>query len=326
MLYKSVDQVMGRKRDWPAPSVVVYAVTQQVRLAQQTKRLGQLDSSVSINKHLWVQTHKTHGTAGGVGASMYHINDNLQSLVRRFGLEDLLGDENPSLHSHRFRKTLARIVALTLTNAQMILMDCFGQDDPEMTLRRYILSDRAILADVQRVQRELVVLMARDAILESETLGGPMASHIREAKSRYMRLHRKSELDPKDVYELAESLTMQGKDWVLIMPGVVCTLSVGVTGPCATKQGGRNPGNCQSECQHQLLTAYNKAECDDMVQYILEQLQRAVDEQAELMIELWVGQLQNWLYRWNAVFQKWAQHPLVQAFGETRNSTVVATI
>lgn len=316
-LYKTPRQRKGRVRNWPAPPVVVHTMEQQIRLANAIKSSNP-DSQAAQGSHLWVQTHRTHTTKGGVGSRMHDVNDPLEALVRRFGIRHLLDPSNPRIHSHRFRKTLARIVALTLTNAQMILMDCFGHDDPEMTLRRYILSDPAIIADVQRVQRELVILMAQEAIESAHELGGAAGAAVRDAKTRYMRLHSKSSLDPQDVFELAEALTMQGMDWVVVMPGVICTLPVGFTGPCASGRGQRDPANCQSGCHNQILSAYHQTECDDMVRYIIEQLQRAVDEEADLMISLWCGQLNNWLYRWSSVFKAWASHPLVMKYGSAK--------
>lgn len=311
-LLKTSDEFGGRKRDWPAPPIVVQAIRQQIRLARIFKMRANQEKPESLGDHIWVQTRNN---AVQLGGPMSDFNGSLDVLVKRFGLQHLLGEENPSLHVHRFRKTLARIVALSLTNAQMILMDCFGHDDPEMTLHRYILSDPTILADVQNVQRELVVLMAKDALENAETLGGAMGIRVRSARSEFLRVHRKSELDPKDILELAEMLTLGGRDWVIVMPGVICTLPVGFTGPCAARQGGRNPANCQSGCNHQLLLDYHKTECDEMVSYILEQLQVASDQES-VTVPMWESQLRNWLYRWRQVYEKWASHPLVKLHGD----------
>jgi integrase len=80
----------------------------------------------------------------------YHLNKFTDSLC----IKHLLGSENPSCHVHRFRKTLARLVALTLVNAPQILKDVFGHDDVEMTIRRYILSDPGIANEILIVQKE----------------------------------------------------------------------------------------------------------------------------------------------------------------------------
>jgi hypothetical protein len=311
-LFKTSDQLGGRQRDWPAPPVLVETINQQVRLATLIKRLANPDDPESMGDHLWVQVAYTQNA---LGAPLNDWNFLLNRMVDVFSLRHLLGDDNPTVHTHRFRKTLARIVALSLTNSQMILMDCFGHDDPDMTLG-YILSDKAILADVQRVQRELVILMATDAIENAEDLGGTMGVEVRHAKQYFMRIKNTPKLSPKDVYELADQLTLGGREWVYIMQGVICTLPHLSTGPCAQKQGGRNPMYCQSGCQHQLLLAYNKTNTDDAVADILSNLQRAIDEGAEMLISMFAAQLRNWLYRWREVFEKWVDHPLVRIYGD----------
>lgn len=311
-LLKTSDELSGRRRDWPAPPVVVQAIRQQIRIARIFKRRANEKHPESLGDHIWVQTKNSAEELGGPISDFSCL---LDIMMDRFGLRHLLGVENPTLHVHRFRKTLARIVALSLTNAQMILMDCFGHDDPEMTLQRYILSDPAILADVQKVQRELVILMAKDAVENADALGGAMGVRVRAAKAEFLRLHRKTDLDPKDILELAEVLTIGGRDWVIVMPGVICTLPIGYSGPCAARQGGRNPANCQSGCGHQLLLDYHKTECDEMVGYIIDQLQAAT-EQESVTVPMWEGQLRNWLYRWRQVYDRWAEHPLVKVHGD----------
>lgn len=104
---------------------------------------------------------------------------------------------------------------------------------------------------------------------------------------------------------------------MIVMPGVICTLPIGFTGPCAARQGGRNPANCQSGCSHQLLLDYHKTECDEMVSYIVEQLQVATDQES-VTVPMWEGQLRNWLYRWRQVYDKWASHPLVKLHGDPK--------
>ncbi len=55
-----------------------------------------------------------------------------------------------------------------------------------------------------------------------------------------------------------------------------------------------------------------------MVTYILEQMQRAINEEADLVVSMWQGQLRNWLYRWRAVYDKWSGHPLVISYGDPK--------
>ena len=296
----------GRQRDFPAPKVVIDAARQQRSLARLVKRLAVQGGIECTGLHLWVQVMSV-GT-GEQGSPKHDLNASLNSMVKTLGLGHLLDDDNPTCHVHRFRKTLARLVALALVNAQMILMDCFGHDDPEMTLLRYILSDRQIHADILRVQKELVILLAEDAIQEADGLGGAAGHRVREQRELALKRLGKSELDPADIRELAEALTLDGRVWVVVGSGVVCTLPQGATGPCSKQQSGRNPAYCRSGCDHQLLTSYNKSETDDAIAYMVCELVRAEEDENELMIAQWRAQITGWIYRWREVYEKWSSH------------------
>jgi hypothetical protein len=54
----------------------------------------------------------------------------------------------------------------------------------------------------------MVVVIARDAIHEAKTLGGPMATGVREARYRFLRLQKRSVLSPADEFELTDQLTL----------------------------------------------------------------------------------------------------------------------
>ena len=310
----------GRQRDWPLAPVLVAAVKQQIRLARLVKDRGLIESGRRFKtNNLWVQmTDKS--AVKGMGGDFTHMNSAFATMVKVFGLKSLLGPGNARLHTHRFRKTLARIVALALTTGQTILMDCFGHDDPDMTLG-YMLSDRAIVSDAMRVQRELVILLAKDAIDASEGLGGSAGEVVRKAKREFLRVKGRSKLSLEDAYELADQLTLGGREWVYVMEGVICTLSQFDAGPCgAKKKLRRDPMNCQAGCSHQLIQAHYKNRTDDMVAYLLTQLERAMADKAEMLIASLAGQLRNHLYRWRDVYEKWISHPLVKTFGDIESA------
>jgi len=309
--YKLVRANHGRGRDFPAPKIALFAARQQIRLAGIAKQLADPTDPDSLGKHLWVVIRTFGG--GEKGAPTDHWNKSLDALVKTFGLGSLLDSDNPRVHTLRFRKTLARLVALTMVNATMILMDCFGHDDPETTLLSYILSDKRIHADVIRIQKELVILLAIDAIKEADTLGGPGGENVRREVTQRLVVLQKEKLGPQDIYELAEDMTLGGRMWAVVTPGILCTLPPGSGGPCSKKQGGRDTANCRPGCSHQVLMEFNKVECDENVVHLLPLLERAVGEDNELMIAYFRGQLRNSLFRWKDVFQKWAAHPLVAA-------------
>lgn len=313
--YKLEKAEAGKERDFPAPAFVLLAARQQQRLARAIKALAADGEERSFGTHLWVQV--TTIGASKQGTALKDLNYSLASMVKTLDLGHLLDDENPSCHTHRFRKTLARLVALALVNAQMILMDCFGHEDPEMTLIRYILSDRRIHADVIRVQKELVIMLAEDSITAADELGGVAGGRVRHERDLALTRLGKDELDPQDIRELAETLTLDGRSWVVVGPGIICALPQGSSGPCSRRQGGRNPAYCKSECDHQILTAFNKTETDDSIAFMVEQLGIATSEENSLMIAQWRGQITAWLYRWRDVYEKWSTHELISSWASS---------
>ncbi|MEY2158183.1 MULTISPECIES: hypothetical protein [Rhodanobacter] len=314
--WKNTRERGGQRRDWPLPPVLVKVVTQQILLASLMKRLARPDDPESLGKHLWVQIGQARGM---VGAPLTGFNHSFKQLPRVFGLQDLLDLDGSVMHTHRFRKTLARILALALTSAQIVLMDTFGHDDPDQTIG-YMLSDKAIVADVMRMQREIVILLAVDAIKDADNLGGAFGDVVREKVHAFRRIKGSDALEPKDMYELADQLTLGGRDWVPVMEGVICTMDRFDHGPCGEGKGlRRDPLNCQAGCTHQLILAYHKNMCDDRIDAIVPLLERANEEQNELLIAELTAKLMNHLFRWREVYEKWREHPLIRKLVQGKN-------
>jgi len=305
--FKLVDNYGGRERDFAAPEIVVKAIQQQVRLSQLVKARGGV-----LGSHLWV--HLTDNGESVMGSKHKTLSSFMDNYCKKLNLKSYLSAEAPSVHLHRFRKTLARVVALSLVNSPTILMDCFGHEDPEMTLHSYILSDKNIAREVLVVQRELVVMMAVEIIKDSDGLGGAVSEQLRQRKKQYLQLLGKSEFEPQDAYEFARRETFDGRSWMMVAPGIYCTLPTGEGGPCSKGQSGTNPAYCQGGCPFQLLTTYNKVKTEDAVKEILKNLQKAVDEEEPMLIAQWSGQLRNWLFRWADIAEKWRHNPLVMLY------------
>lgn len=311
--FKLVDEHGGRIRDFPAPDIVVAAIKQQIRLSKLVKARANVGGD-----HLWV--HLRDFGRSQMGNKHISLTRFMDDYCRKLKLKGLLSAEAPNVHLHRFRKTLARVVALSLVNSPTILMDCFGHEDPQMTIRSYILSDKQIARDVLVVQRELVILMAVDVIADVTELGGAVGEQLRNRKSEYLQLLGKSEFEPQDAYEFARRETFDGRTWMLVAPGIYCTLPTGEGGPCSKLQGGTNPAYCQAGCPFQLLTTYNKVKTEDVIPEIVKHLQKAVDEDEPMLIAQWAGQLKNWLYRWEEISEKWRNHPLVQLYAPNKEA------
>lgn len=310
--YKMTGITGGREIDAIAPEIITQSLVQQIRLARLTSK----DKGFSGNA-LWV---------GETIKSAKNLSANLNSFVDALGQRHLLGEDNPSCHEHRFRKTLAKIVALALTNAIMILKDCFGHTDPVMTLLSYITADPSIAQEVIKVQKELTIMMAVEVITNSETTGGPGAPALRQRADDYLKRIGKSKFEPQDAYEFARRETFDGRSWMMIAPGVLCTAPHDVTQvstPCAAGQGRHNPANCKTDCDWQLLLkGYYVTQAEDAVDYALKNLQRAIDVEDEAGVAFWSGQAKTWLYRHEEILEKWKDHPLVVAHVSRPRKTV----
>lgn len=310
--FKLVGSIGGRDKDFNAPELVVEALKQQVRLATLVKK-----RAGAVGDHLWV--HIRSFGRGKMGEKHVLLSQFLNDYASKLNLHSYL-DGDSRVHIHRFRKTLARIVALSLMNSPMVLMDCFGHEDTDMTIRSYILSDKGIAREVLNVQREMMVLMAVGIIEGSDTLGGAAADQLRQRKIAYLQLLGKSEFEPQDAYEFAARETFDGRSWMMVSPGIYCTLPAGSGGACAKGQGGTNPAYCQSGCPFQLLTKAHMNRCETAVEEIIRHLEKAVAEDELMMVGLWAGQLKNWLHRWPEVAEKWRHHPLVEAYGKVQSN------
>ena len=169
--FKLIDDVNGKARDWPLHPAAVRALDIQKDLAKIVRPDGQ--------SHLWVIL----GKGEKIGLPLLNLTEPLVQAVEHLGLSDLTGRDRA--HVHRWRHTVARLVALSVVGAPQVLLDLFGHRDLDMTLR-YMLADPRIVDDAMKVAKETSFLMAEEAI--AETMDGeassPAAAKLQEGLSR----------------------------------------------------------------------------------------------------------------------------------------------
>lgn len=325
--YKLVSQHDGQTRDWVLPEFAVQAIEQQSRLVTLLDRLPPeprrgMALPDQSSTHLWGRL------GGGNDRTLPMEASAIGKLLRTFAY-DLGMEENPSgqpIRTHRLRKTLARLAALAITSAPKVLQDVFGHKSIEMTLY-YILADKALAAEIETIASELRVMRAEAviadmvAVAEPDELaqqfggyGGVAALTIDKAVRMHRDgAHRRGEdWGTNDVRELAEILTMQGKTWQLVRPGVVCTKSIGQAGPCNKKKGYPEPSRCHTHCEHRLEEAWHREEVD---QCISESLELYIKEAAcgeDLVAAHWAGQIRAHIGRFPDLHAKWMNDTRVQ--------------
>jgi integrase len=287
--YKTVNVIGGASRDWPLHPVAVRALYVQERLAAVIKPTGA--------DHLWVQFNESADQQRG--GPLANMTEPLVSAIEFLGLEELAEGR---AHSHRWRHTVARIIAITVTGAPKVLLDLFGHRDLEMTLH-YMLSDPNIASEAMQFAAEASFAMAEQAIREvlSGTAGGPTASALHQGLDDLSRERGLAELGVEEVHETARTLTFDGKFWIGVAPGVLCTKTLGQFGPCTRRKGEPDPAKCKTVCDHRLELALAKAACRRKLLQMLDDYAVAELGGLTMKMENLEGMILAELLRWDEV-------------------------
>lgn len=332
LTFKLVEKFEGEERDWDVPDAAVIAVERQARLIAVTDRLhtaqanakpsSELDAADNLWGSIGVQSRDASG-------ALVNINRKLREFAQALRMDVSPGGQN--IRSHRFRKTLARLIALALTQAPKLLMEIFGHKSIHMTLH-YILSDASLRAEIETVTRELKVMRGKEIIEDivateqaadephTAGYGGFAAASIVSAVVAHrQRLHRNGKAwGVESAYELAELLTMKGDAWEYVRPGVICTKLPGEVGACNRKRGRPEAGNCKVSCDHRLEEKFMSSDVDRSIADCVVHIQRARTENDLMLESYWAGQVRMHVPRFPDVKAKWMSNTVVsELFGET---------
>lgn len=284
--FKYDDSDEGLERDWPIHPRGKKALQLQQEIANVIRPEGKA--------HLWMLLQDG---AEPAGSPLRNVNEPVIQAVSKLGLSHLTGDSRP--HSHRWRHTVARLIALCVAAAPQVLMDLFGHRDFEMTLR-YMLSDPNIARDVMRVAAEIAHATAEEALtdIDEGTAGGPAAPALQEGIWNFKMRRGKDELDADTMSEAISILTFNGRQWQLVREGVLCTKQIGQAGPCTQGRGDADAGGCRTPCVSRLELARAKAGCEGALTSLLREHATAVQQGEDMVVANIEGQVLAHLYRW----------------------------
>jgi hypothetical protein len=284
---KYVDAIAGRSRDWPIHPLAAQALRIQQRLAQ-TFRSEQAN-------HLWVHLNDT--CDGDAGSPLLNFTEPMVQVSEQLGLKELAGNRRP--HMHRWRHTIARLVALACAEAPQVLLDLFGHADFEQVMV-YMLSDPDIAAESMKVARETRIVLAAEAIgdILDGSAGGNAAAPMEQGLTNLTMRRGADTFGTDSLRELAEVLTFGGKTWNLVRPGVLCTKALGEYGPCTKGFGDADPGSCRTACDHRLETARARSHAAGALKQLLEELVAAEADGATMLVANLEGQILAQLRRW----------------------------
>lgn len=307
LTFKLTQILEGKERDWPLPEVVMQAIGQQEELRKVLVDIGffieDKDGDESgVTDSLWV----TYGNIDEFNAT--GVSCHLRTLAKSLGL--MSNPHGQNLSTHRFRKTIARLVALAVAGGPKILMDLFGHKSIEMTLY-YILADPAIAAEAKKIADEMIIMRATTAIENIDDYGGRAVKSIKRMVEQ-ARFRLGKDLGAEDIRELAEILTMNGQAWELSRPGVICTKLPGSPSPCAKKVGHPEPSRCMPNCDNRLEEAFLRNDVDGAIAESIQHYETERGAYNSLMRDFWAGQVLTHLHRFDDLREKWSAHSAVR--------------
>lgn len=299
--FKLIGQIGGKERDWPLHPAAVRAIEVQQKICRLVRPAGQT--------HLWVIL----GDGDKLGKRLLNLTEPLVQAVDHLGLSNLTGADRA--HVHRWRHTVARLVALSVVGAPQVLLDLFGHRDLEMTLR-YMLSDPRIIEDAMKVAKETSYVMAEEALAETieGEAGGPAAAPLRAGLAAAGMQRGEKVFETSSLRETAEILTFNGRYWSLVRPGVICTKGLGQYGPCTKERGAPDPGACRTTCDHRLETSRAKQGCEETLRALIVEREQADNDMLLANLD---GQILANLERWDDVRSRVLDdHPEVRTIWE----------
>lgn len=300
--YKLTYRIGGAERDWPLPEVVLTAIRNQEKLA---KLFDKADLSTPGTRKTTNSIWTREGRVGGRTDSDY--NHYLRDIAIVLGLEKELGDVN--MHAHRFRKTIARLIALAIVGAPKIVMDLFGHRHINQALH-YILTDDEIRAEILEIASAQTLLLAKEALTDDGELGGPAADAVRAAlTSEQVRMGE--DFDADGIEQLAETLTMNHRSWMMVRLGVLCTKPANVAGACSPRTSMPDTASCKSSCGHRLERSFLRDDVDRVIADAVKGVERAEEQDEPYIAEMWRGQIVANIERFSSLREKWSAHPIV---------------
>jgi hypothetical protein len=283
--FKLVDDLRGQSRDWPLHPAAQRAYDVQCRLSREVRPKDA--------HHLWVLT-----AGRRAGTPLHNLTEAIVAAVEHIGLTDLTGRDRA--HAHRWRQTVARLIALSVVGAPQVLLDLFGHRDVEMTLR-YMLSNPSIVEEATRVARETAFVLAEEAVEDTRngSSSGAASGTLRRGLAHIAMRRGEDVFASGSLRETAEIMTFNGRHWELVRPGVICTKSVASFGPCTKSRGAPDPGSCHTDCGHRLELARAKHQCEQALNALLIELAGATGDR--MLAANLEGQVLAQMKRWDDV-------------------------
>jgi hypothetical protein len=173
-LFKTVDDLDGRRERWVAPAPVVRAVELLERLSAPLREASGRDDLFLVKNTQYGQI---------VPVTHMHIAWRINDFARHVGIPD--HDGKPwRFSTHQFRKTFARFIARRDRTQLLGLAEHFKHASVAMTARGYVGSDFDLHGLIDHEARAETAA-ALDRLLAAKRLGGKMGERIVAGNARF---------------------------------------------------------------------------------------------------------------------------------------------
>lgn len=318
--YKFSARIFGDDRDWLAPEILLRALNCQREVVEAFVTLHTArGKSHDLNKlgelPLWLSfTNFEEGTGSVV--ELGSPGHSLNMLAARLGVDSK--SDGQWAHPHRFRKTVSKLVGTALVDGPKVLMRLLGHKDVAVAIE-YILSDKSLQSEIDKVARELRVIRCKDVLqeLHSElqfdhvalsSYGGGAIPEVKRSITSHERKLASLGLswDESSAYDLAKIMTLNGQHFRYLREGVICTKVMGKLEPCT----------CNSLCIHRIEDATARRDVESMLPLLLRDAEKALGEGLLLVAASILDHFENEALRYDGLFEKWLADPRVMLLRE----------
>lgn len=298
--WKLEDDHTGVEREWPLPREAVFAIRQQERLAT-------IMHPRTTDRHLWVIMRGRKDRVSG--DPLQRVNEPYEDFIQALGIDELLNGIRP--HSHRWRKTLARLAALALVGAPKILMSLFGHRQIEMTLR-YILSNPNVAAEIEDASRAYLYALGTELVHDSNEyeLTGCGAERLETAMAFIRARRAKDAFGTTSTEEVVDILMEAGRSFAVVRPGIICLRTPSEEGAC-THYCGIDPARCTGDCQFRVNTPEAERDANEVLEALSAKLRDPEVAKQELVAAAYRGQIAARLKASESLRNRWLSDELI---------------
>lgn len=185
-----------------------------------------------------------------------------------------------SIASHRFRKTVGRLVTLCMEGAPLILQLIFGHDHYRVTLK-YMFASPFIQDEIVEQYPEMVSRNLSEIYRSSNDLGG-LGGHLMMTAIKTYRAGRspvqtapESELSEEEFVAIGLEMVEAGHMMLsVIAQGMYCFKPIDLSGHCAKGAGDTlpNPGSCTAKCPHNVQLKGRRLKTERTIKWLVQKM------------------------------------------------------